>query len=76
MCTNNLANGRSCLWNGSICKSKLCTDADKTTTNTNELCEKYLTKCVYSGDGCVENTASCTVYKGDKTTCPTFIANG
>lgn len=52
MCTNNLANGRPCIWNGTVCREKLCNEADKTKTTSDELCGKFMARCVYSGDGC------------------------
>ena len=75
MCTNNLAKGRPCVWNGTICREKLCNEADKVTNTSDELCGKFMARCVYSGDGCLDSTADCTLFKGDKTTCPNFVAN-
>ncbi|CAD8047285.1 unnamed protein product [Paramecium sonneborni] len=75
MCTNNLAKGRPCIWNGTICREKLCNEADKVANTSDELCSKFMIRCVYSGDGCQDSNSECTVFRGDKTTCPNFVAN-
>ncbi|CAD8044190.1 unnamed protein product [Paramecium primaurelia] len=74
MCINNLAKGRPCIWNGTICREKLCNEADKATHTSDEQCGKFMARCVYSGDGCQDSNVDCTYFRGDKTTCPNFIA--